>query len=92
MRRGTLSRVIVRSHELSEGGMSVVSPLELPMSEVVEVEFTLTGVRLPLRIKALVRNRNGSRYGLEFLSLTDAQKADIKAAGEAALAAKAGGL
>jgi hypothetical protein len=71
---------------MSEGGMSVVSPLELPANESVEVEFTLPNTRTVMRLKSVVRNRIGSRYGIEFLSATEGQCAEIRKAGEAALA------
>jgi len=82
MKKGALTRSSVRSLEIGESGLSVSSPLELPVGEGVEVEFMLPGSRSMMRLKALVRNRAGSRYGIEFLSLSEPQKLDIRAIGE----------
>ena len=75
---GFLQRATVRAVDISASGISVVSPRPLPKDADVEVEITLPGVRTPFRVKSVIRNRNGARYGVEFLSTTDFQKEDIK--------------
>ena len=82
MKKGVMTRTSVRSLEIGESGLSVTSPLELPVGEGAEVEFMLPGSRTMMRLKAVVRNRAGSRYGIEFLSLSEPQKLDIRAIGE----------
>jgi hypothetical protein len=56
-----------RGHELSEGGMALTAGLELSAEDQIMVEFTPPYSGLPIRVKATVRNREGYRYGIEFL-------------------------
>jgi c-di-GMP-binding flagellar brake protein YcgR len=80
--------VVVRSYELSEGGMSVYAPELLDLGSSVLVGFTLpeTGSRLSLR--AVVKNRRGFRCGLEFSQLTDAERSEIARYLESAVGAE----
>lgn len=58
---------VVRGHsvDLSESGISAMLRDEVPLGEVVRLEFALaTG---EVDIHALVRQRNAFRYGFEFL-------------------------
>lgn len=59
-----------RGNELNEGGLAVNAGVELAQDERIEVEFTPPYSGEPIRARAIVRNRNGYRYGLEFLSET----------------------
>jgi hypothetical protein len=59
-----------RGNELNEGGLAVQSGVELGPNEYVEVEFTPPYSGQPIRARAVVRNRNGYRYGLEFMTET----------------------
>jgi len=62
--------------DVSEGGMAAYIPTDLAASDVVELELSLpylTGQQ-PFRIRALVRNRNGFRYGLEYTTLASADR------------------
>ena len=56
-----------RGNELNEGGMTVNAGVELDLGELVDVEFTPPYTGEPIRARAVVRNRNGYRYGLEFM-------------------------
>jgi hypothetical protein len=56
-----------RGNELNEGGMTVNAGVELDLGELVDVEFTPPYTGEPIRARAAVRNRNGYRYGLEFM-------------------------
>lgn len=66
-----------RGNDISETGMAVFAPQELLLEERIEVEFTLPYSRQPLLIGAVVRNRNGYRYGVEFSTLTPLQRQEI---------------
>ena len=58
---------VVRAHsvDLSESGLSAMLRDEVPLGEVVRLEFTIpTG---EVAIHALVRQRNAFRYGFQFL-------------------------
>ncbi|MGZ4787940.1 MAG: PilZ domain-containing protein [Terriglobales bacterium] len=59
-----------RGHELNEGGLAVNAGVELEVADEVEVEFTPAYTGQPLRARAVVKNRNGYRYGLAFLTET----------------------
>ena len=76
-RNGLNQSAMARGQDVSEGGMAMFVPLEFRQEDALEVEFTLPQSRLPLRVHAIVRNRDGHRYGLEFLNLTEAQKQEI---------------
>lgn len=54
-----------RSVDLSESGISAMLTLEVPMDEVVELEFTLPYGSVT--IYAMVRQRNAFRYGFQFV-------------------------
>ena len=59
-----------RGNELNEGGMAVFAGLELALEEEVAVEFTPPYSGQPIRVRAIVRDRKGYSYGMEFLGLT----------------------
>jgi hypothetical protein len=74
---GVLQRATVRTIEIATHGVSVSSPMPLPEGSQVELEISLPGSRTPLRVVAMIRNKNGTRYGVEFLSTTDTQRYEI---------------
>ena len=59
-----------RGNELNEGGLAVNAGVELDLDDVLNVEFTPPYSGEPIRARARVRNRDGYRYGLEFLTET----------------------
>src|SRR4051794_17679082 len=73
-----LQRALVKTIEIATHGISISSPVPLPMDSQVELEILLPGTKIPLRVWAVIRNKNGTRYGVEFLSTTDAQRGDIE--------------
>ncbi len=76
-RNGLNQSAIARGQDVSEGGMAMFVPIEFHKEDTLEVEFTLPQSRLPLRVQAVVRNRDGHQYGIEFLNLTETQKQEI---------------
>ena len=80
---GVLQRAMVRTIEIATHGMSVTSPMPLPQGAQVELEITLPGWRVPIRVISIIRNKCGTRYGVEFLSTTDAQREEITQYGTA---------
>ena len=56
-----------RGTQLNKGGVALYAPLELEIGERVELEFPDPASVPPLRIGAVVRNRAGYAYGLQFL-------------------------
>jgi hypothetical protein len=67
-----------RGNELSDGGMALTAGVELNPGDEAAVEFTPPYSGLPIRIRGLIRNRCGYRYGVEFLTANDqeAEEAD----------------
>lgn len=64
---------VVRGHtvDISESGISAMLRVEVPIGEVVRVEFSLpTG---DVDVHALVRQRNAFRYGFQFVEASSAQ-------------------
>jgi hypothetical protein len=51
--------------------------VELGVGEEVEIEFTLLYSGEPIRVSGAVRNRNGYRYGCEFIPDGQREKDDV---------------
>ena len=66
-----------RSLGISEAGISSLLAVELEIGECVTMEFGLPGNSHVLHLRALVRNRSGARFGIEFLTLSERQRAAI---------------
>ena len=63
----TVGLLLGRTVDISDGGISAMLKIEVPLDEVVQLEF-----RLPLgfvAVRALVRNKNAFRYGFQFFDL-----------------------
>ncbi len=56
-----------RGTELSEGGVALYAAVELDVGDRVELEVADPESGPPIRAKAVVRNRAGYAYGLQFL-------------------------
>ena len=74
---GAGSAVVVRSYEMGPGGMSVYAPEQIDVGASVVVGFALTASQKALRYAAVVRNKRGFRYGLEFVGVSDAERAEL---------------
>jgi hypothetical protein len=62
-----------RCHELSEGGIGAALAEQLPIGEVVTLEFSPT-----LKVYGTVRYMHGFYHGFEFVLLRDRQREAIK--------------
>jgi len=60
------TEVVGRGCDLSEGGIAVHAPIEMSPGDFVEVEFSPAYSGMPVRVRAIVRNRFRYVYGLEF--------------------------
>ncbi|HEY1462655.1 MAG TPA: PilZ domain-containing protein [Terriglobales bacterium] len=69
-----------RSNELGADGIGVTLTGQLEPGEVVNLEVTLPANASPLKIRALVRYRDGLRHGFEFLTLTTKQREAVNQA------------
>src|ERR1051326_5896228 len=70
----TVRGAMGRACDLSEGGISAVLPVRIPIGEISELQFSLPGIKEPFRARVVVRSADGFRYGFEFLALTSAQR------------------
>lgn len=67
--------VQARGEDLNEGGIAVFAGAELRLGDTVEISFTPPYQGSPMTARAIVRNRRGYTYGMEFVSETpDDQK------------------
>jgi hypothetical protein len=57
-----------RSIALGQDGIGITLTGQLEAGEVATLELTLPGTGTPLRLRALVRYRDGLRHGFEFLA------------------------
>lgn len=56
-----------RGSDISEGGLLIFAGVELKEGEEIFVEFTPPYSGDPIRVRGIVRNRTGYKYGVEFL-------------------------
>jgi len=66
-----------RGTEMSEGGMCLMTGAELGVGEEIEVEFTPPYSGKPIRVRSEVRNRNGYRYGVEFVPEGKKERSEV---------------
>jgi PilZ domain-containing protein len=66
-----------RGTELGDFGMCVLVGMELKLGGEVEIEFTLPYSSEPIRVSGAVRNRNGYRYGCEFIPDGQGARKDV---------------
>ena len=69
-----------RSSEFGQDGIGVTLTGELQAGEVATLELTLPASTTPLKIRALVRYRDGLRHGFEFLARDEIQREVIRRA------------
>ncbi len=69
-----------RSIEFGQDGIGVTLTGELDTGEVATLELTLPASTTPLKLRALVRYRDGLRHGFEFLARDEIQRDVIRRA------------
>lgn len=67
-----------RGHDIGAGGMAVYVPLELAVGISVNLSFQLPNSRTVFGVRAIVRNRSGFRYGVEFADLSAFETEEIR--------------
>jgi hypothetical protein len=67
-----------RGHDVGCGGMAIYVPLDLVVGTSVNISFQLPYSRMVFGVRAIVRNSNGFRYGVEFVTLTPSEAAEIE--------------
>jgi hypothetical protein len=58
--------------------MAIYVPIELAVGSSVNISFQLPYSRMVLGVRAIIRNSDGFRYGVEFVDLTSAEVEEIK--------------
>jgi len=66
-----------RSTELGQDGIGATLTGDLEPGEIVSLDIPLPLSPYPLKIRAIVRYRQGLRYGFEFLTLSEVQRDTI---------------
>jgi PilZ domain len=67
-----------RSTEMGQDGIGATLTGSLENGEIVTLEIPLPLSPYPIKVRAIVRYRQGLRYGFEFLTLNDGQRDTIK--------------
>ena len=66
-----------RSTEMGQDGIGATLTGSLEPGEIVTLEIPLPLTPYPIKVRAIVRYRQGLRYGFEFLTLNDNQRDTI---------------
>jgi PilZ domain-containing protein len=74
LREGEKISMWGRSNELGCDGIGATLTAGIDPGEVVSMELSLPLTAVPLRIRAIVRYRDGLRHGFEFLALSGDQR------------------
>jgi hypothetical protein len=77
-RNGNTLSLWGRSTEFGEDGIGGTLTEQLEPGEVVSLELVLPLTAYPLRLRALVRYRDGLRHGFEFLTRSPEQRTTIQ--------------
>jgi hypothetical protein len=66
-----------RSTEMGQDGIGATLTGSLEPGEIVTLEIPLPLTPYPIKVRAIVRYRQGLRYGFEFLTLNEGQRDTI---------------
>jgi hypothetical protein len=66
-----------RSTEMGQDGIGATLTGSLETGEIVTLEIPLPLTPYPIKVRAIVRYRQGLRYGFEFLTLNETQRDTI---------------
>ena len=66
-----------RSLNINEGGIAGVFATGWDVGASVSLQFSVPVATTPVRVRGVVRNRTGYRYGFEFVELTPQQQETI---------------
>lgn len=67
-----------RSKEIGQDGIGATLTGSLETGEIVTLEIPLPLAPYPIKVRAIVRYRQGLRYGFEFLTLREAQRETLR--------------
>jgi PilZ domain len=66
-----------RSLNINEGGIAGIFVAGWDVGTSVNLQFSVPIATTPVRVKGIVRNRSGYRYGFEFANLTAEERETI---------------
>jgi hypothetical protein len=66
-----------RGHDLGRGGLALYVAVELATGAKLRLDFVLPYSRTPLSVNAIIRNRQGFRYGIEFVQLNSEAEQEL---------------
>jgi hypothetical protein len=81
-RAGVTTTIWGRSTMIGKEGIGGTLTGDLEMGEVVGLEFTVPLFQHPVKLRAIVRYKNGFQYGFEFLAVDAMQKQALERACE----------
>lgn len=67
-----------RSTEMGQDGIGATLTGSLETGEIVTLDIPLPLTPYPIKVRAIVRYRQGLRYGFEFLTLNEAQRDTVR--------------
>jgi hypothetical protein len=67
-----------RSTEMGQDGIGATLTGSLEPGEIVTLDLPLPLTPYPIKVRAIVRYRQGLRYGFEFLTLNDSQRDTVR--------------
>jgi hypothetical protein len=67
----------VRGTAINEGGIALDLDTPLQVGNQVQVEFRPPYAALPVRMRGVVRNVTGNRYGVEFLAADPGEQQEV---------------
>jgi hypothetical protein len=70
--------ITVRTLDVSEGGLGLVSPVEIEMGSAFTIEFVFPTMPDVFRAEIILQSRNGFRYGLMFVEIDESNMALLK--------------
>ncbi|HEX6503615.1 MAG TPA: PilZ domain-containing protein [Terriglobales bacterium] len=79
-RNGSSTTVWGRSTSMGQEGIGATLTGEMEIGEVVGLEFNVPLSPHPLKLRAIVRYKNGFQYGFEFLAVDGTQRQAIQRA------------
>jgi c-di-GMP-binding flagellar brake protein YcgR len=66
----------VRALDICEGGLGLVSPVELAAGSVFKAEMVLPAIQRPFQAEVQAESRSGFRYGFRFVNV-DEENAEL---------------
>ena len=74
----TVRGAIGRTCDISVSGVSVMLPSKIAPGHHSQLEFSLPGMKDPIRVQVVMRGHEGFRYGFEFTTLSQVQRHAIQ--------------